>query len=111
MPTAASILPAADPHRWTPTRRARFLSMLEDFGAVRAASTVCGLSRQSVYKLRSRDPDFACDWMRRSPGFTDGRRVLEACVADLLRRAEARKIPQDIVNLSMSCQRVRAMLG
>jgi hypothetical protein len=48
--------------RWTPSLRARFLSVLEDFGDVSAAVKACGLSRQSVYKLRHRDGRFAEQW-------------------------------------------------
>jgi hypothetical protein len=31
-------------------------------GDVRAAAAACGLSRQSVYKLRRREPGFAAEW-------------------------------------------------
>jgi hypothetical protein len=48
--------------RWTATLRMQFLDRLSGDGNVRAAAAACGLSRQSVYKLRRRDPDFAGEW-------------------------------------------------
>src|SRR5690242_11906562 len=48
--------------QWTPALRRRFLDCLSASGNVRAAVTACGLSRQSVYKLRVRDPLFAREW-------------------------------------------------
>lgn len=47
---------------WTPELRKRFLAHLSKRGDVRAAAASCGLSRQSVYKLRWRDPSFARAW-------------------------------------------------
>lgn len=47
---------------WTPERMARFLSLLAEAGNVRACAQACGLSAQSVYKLRRRDPLFARAW-------------------------------------------------
>jgi len=47
---------------WTPARRSRFLRLLARNGNVRAAAVACGLSRQSVYKLRRSDPLFAREW-------------------------------------------------
>lgn len=51
-----------DLHQWTPALRARFLDHISTRGDVRAAAAACGLSRQSVYKLRWREPDFAAEW-------------------------------------------------
>ena len=53
-----------DPRQWTPALRTRFLDHLSASGDVRAAAAHCGLSRQSVYKLRRRDPAFARQWDR-----------------------------------------------
>jgi len=49
-------------NQWTPMLRARFLDHLAQAGNVRAAAIACGLSRQSLYKLRHRDPAFAGAW-------------------------------------------------
>lgn len=51
-----------DPNGWTPDRQMRFLSMLAESGNVKASALACGLSPQSVYKLRRRDPLFARAW-------------------------------------------------
>lgn len=48
--------------RWTPLLRSRFLDALAIDGDVSAAAFLCGLSRQSVYRLRGRDAGFARDW-------------------------------------------------
>ncbi len=48
--------------RWTSALRVRFLDRLSVWGNVGAAAADCGLSRQSVYKLRRRDPLFAREW-------------------------------------------------
>lgn len=47
---------------WTPARRAKFLTLLAETGNVRACAARCGLSAQSVYKLRRREPLFARSW-------------------------------------------------
>ena len=44
---------------WTPARREQFLEQLAQHGKARAAAAACGLSRQSAYMLRRRDPAFA----------------------------------------------------
>jgi hypothetical protein len=48
--------------QWTPALRSRFVDYLSASGNVCAAAAACGLSRQSVYKLRRRNPLFARDW-------------------------------------------------
>lgn len=48
---------------WTMARRARFLEILRDTSNVTLAAEAAGLSFQSAYKLRSRDPGFARQWM------------------------------------------------
>ena len=48
--------------KWSPELRRRFLDRLSAWGNVQAAAAACGLSRQSVYKLRGRDPLFAREW-------------------------------------------------
>jgi hypothetical protein len=52
----------ADAAGWTPARRVRFLELLQVSGDVRACARACGLSAQSAYKLRRRDPLFARSW-------------------------------------------------
>lgn len=47
---------------WTDALRERFLAHLAEHGDVRAAADCCGLSRQSAYKLRARDPAFGRQW-------------------------------------------------
>jgi hypothetical protein len=47
---------------WTEGLQALFLDHLSRTGQVRLAAAACGLSRQSVYKLRRRDPVFAQKW-------------------------------------------------
>ena len=47
---------------WTRERQGRFLRHLADTGNVRAACAEVGLSRQSVYKLRRHNPQFAFIW-------------------------------------------------
>lgn len=48
--------------RWSPVLRAIFLDDLAQRGDVSRAAASCGLSRQSVYRLRGRDEAFARDW-------------------------------------------------
>jgi hypothetical protein len=47
---------------WTLERRVRFLRHPAETGNVRAACAEVGLSRQSVYKLRRHDRQFAFMW-------------------------------------------------
>lgn len=54
--------PEPAPAGWTRERRVRFLRRLAESGNVHAACAEVGLSRQSVYKLRRRDPQFAQIW-------------------------------------------------
>src|SRR5690606_33895449 len=74
--------------RWTPALRERFLGHLSAGGDVRAAAARCGLSRQSVYKLRERDPAFARAWDAALAG-RPGRRAQVG--PDELRRMIARR--------------------
>jgi hypothetical protein len=48
--------------RWTPELKQRFIAHLARCGSVQAAVDACGLSRQSLYKLRGRDAEFARAW-------------------------------------------------
>lgn len=56
--------PARKPRRdgWTPIRRAALLACLSAVPDVRRACAAIGMSRQSAYRLRGRDPDFAAAW-------------------------------------------------
>ena len=47
---------------WTAERLTRFLECLTETGNVRRACDHAGLSRQSAYDLRRRDPVFALAW-------------------------------------------------
>jgi hypothetical protein len=47
---------------WTPFARKLFLHVLANTGLVRIACDYTGLSRQSAYALRARDPLFAAGW-------------------------------------------------
>lgn len=47
---------------WSRERMTRFLSLLAESGNVRRCARACGLSTQSVYKLRRRDAVFAQGW-------------------------------------------------
>lgn len=47
---------------WTSTRRERFLACLAAGSDVRRTCEAIGLSRQSVYRLRTRDAAFAEAW-------------------------------------------------
>jgi hypothetical protein len=70
MPDAAG-LPVTNPlpphHQpdggWSEARRCKFLALLAESGNVRAAALACGLSPQSAYKLRRREPGFARAWL------------------------------------------------
>jgi hypothetical protein len=70
MPDAAG-LPVTNPlpphHQpdagWSEARRGKFLALLAESGNVRGAALACGLSPQSAYKLRRREPGFARAWL------------------------------------------------
>jgi hypothetical protein len=47
---------------WTPALKAKFLDHLATKGNVRASCARVGLSAESAYRLRRRDPDFARGW-------------------------------------------------
>ena len=47
---------------WTESRRAKLIECLSTTPDVRRACIAIGLSRQSAYRLRDRDPDFAAAW-------------------------------------------------
>jgi hypothetical protein len=47
---------------WTPFSRRLFLQVLAETGRVTQACDWCGLSKQSAYALRARDPLFAAGW-------------------------------------------------
>lgn len=47
---------------WTPALRERFIQSLSTCGYVAHSAAVCGMSRQSAYRLRSRDAGFAAQW-------------------------------------------------
>lgn len=49
-------------HQWTAASRAAFIAALAESGEVRNAAQCVGLSPQSAYRQRSRDPDFAQAW-------------------------------------------------
>ena len=55
--------PAAEAERgWTRERQVRFLTLVAEEVDVRRACAAIGLSRQSVYRLRRRNADFAKVW-------------------------------------------------
>ena len=47
---------------WTKARREAFLAALASTGNVRAAAEAVGMSAQTAYRLRRRDPVFATEW-------------------------------------------------
>jgi len=51
---------------WTPARQIRFLDMLARTRSVTRAARAAGMSRESAYRLRKRDPDglLAAAWDR-----------------------------------------------
>jgi hypothetical protein len=51
---------------WTPARQLRFLDALARTRSVTRAAVAAGMSRESAYRLRNRDPDglFAAAWNR-----------------------------------------------
>lgn len=61
-PTDAPTAPSSPTYGWTPERKALFLDRLAAHGNVRAACRQTGLSAESAYKLRRRDPLFARGW-------------------------------------------------
>mgnify|MGYP000420281723 CR=1 FL=1 len=52
----------AHPNQFTPVRIARFLEHLSRHGQVRMAARVAGVSQQTAYVRRRRDPAFAAGW-------------------------------------------------
>lgn len=65
-----SISPKRSHHgSWTPALRQRFIDAVAMCGQVAPSAAICGLSRQSVYKLRARDPEFAAQWDAAVAGF------------------------------------------
>lgn len=60
-PVAAN---AAEPPRWTPRRQYLFLVHLSSHHNAAAAAAAAGMSRESAYRLRRREPDglFALLW-------------------------------------------------
>lgn len=61
-PCAAASQHEDRPDRFTPERRAQFLTVLAEAGSVRAACARVGVSAECVYRLRRRDPAFAAGW-------------------------------------------------
>ena len=49
-------------HKWTATRRTRFLKKLAETGNVSAAARAAGASRSRVYQLKAKSPAFAAQW-------------------------------------------------
>lgn len=75
-------------HRsWTPALRRRFVDSLAMSGQVRPSAALCGLSRQSVYRLRERDPEFAAQWDAAVAGFPAA--VRRDVMSELARSIEA----------------------
>lgn len=60
---------------WTLARTKTFLATLRQTGCVRDACRVIGMSNNSAYRLRQRDPDFARHWQE---ALVDARRGLVA---------------------------------
>jgi hypothetical protein len=58
----AGACPAANHNAWTPRRKAAFLHFLAETGNVRAAAARVGISFQSAYVMRRRDPVFGEGW-------------------------------------------------
>ena len=54
--------PAARSDGWTPFARRLFLQVVAETGRVSTACQYAGLSKQSAYALRARDPIFAAGW-------------------------------------------------
>ena len=50
------------PDGWTPFARRLFLDVLSETGRVTLACNTAGLTKQSAYSLRARDPLFAAGW-------------------------------------------------
>ena len=57
-----SIDPEGRSDGWTPAARMSFLRLVAEHGRVSHACQCIGLSKQSVYSLRARDPLFALGW-------------------------------------------------
>ena len=65
LPATAPALSASDGYRrdgWTPFARRLFLEVLAETGRVSRACEYAGLTKQSAYALRARDPMFAAGW-------------------------------------------------
>lgn len=60
--SASAFTPAIRHDGWSPALKARFLALLAEKGNVRAAAARCGMSAQSAYVQRRRDPAFARGW-------------------------------------------------
>ena len=57
-----SLTLSAGGYGWTPFARRLFLEVLSETGRVSTACDYAGLTRQSAYALRARDPLFAAGW-------------------------------------------------
>jgi hypothetical protein len=57
-----SLEPVCRRDGWTPFARKLFLSTLAETGRVTRAAHYAGMSKQSAYNLRNRDPVFAAGW-------------------------------------------------
>lgn len=62
LPLASAEAALLHPNQFTPTRIALFLEHLSRHGQVRAAAQVAGVSSQTAYVRRRRDPAFAAAW-------------------------------------------------
>lgn len=60
--SAGNATPLLHPNQFTPVRIARFLDHLSRHGQVRMAARVAGVSQQTAYVRRRRDPAFAAGW-------------------------------------------------
>ena len=72
---------------WTGARQLKFLARLAARPDVRRACAAVGLSRQSAYRLRARDPAFAAAWdeaLRRAR--EEATRAFIAALPESLRR-------------------------
>ena len=55
---------------WTPARQLAFIDVLARTHSIAAAARAAGMSRESAYRLRARDPDgpFAAAWTQALKG-------------------------------------------
>jgi hypothetical protein len=72
--------PSAPPARWTPERQCLFLHWLDRTRCASISAAKAGLSRESAYRLRARNPEglFALVWhdiMHRPRRYRAGHRV------------------------------------